>query len=161
MANFVITNSTVGGTGTSQNLSTTYKTINSVVGAQTQARRGKIYDFLMGTNGAPADNEIDWDVARATALTTTGGTTITPNALDPADTFVSATATANSTTEPTVTSNSDVWVLSINQRASYRWVAAPGSELVWPATSCSGFVFRSRSLAYTGTVTLTAFFQEQ
>jgi hypothetical protein len=45
----------------------------------------------------------------------------------------------------------------VNQRASYRWVAAPGSEIVYPAnTSATGnnaLSLQARSAAYTGTVT--------
>lgn len=160
MANFATTNSTVGGTGTQQSVTTTYKTLLSVVGAQSAPRRGKIYDLMVGTNGTPADSTVEWDIARITALSSTGGTTIVALALDPADAACLATCTANSTTEGTVTANSDVLYIGTNARASYRWVAAPGSELVWPATSCAGFVLRAKG-SYTGTATGNWYFQEQ
>ena len=38
--------------------------------AATGLRRGKIYDILIGTNGTPADNFIEWDLCRATVGTT-------------------------------------------------------------------------------------------
>lgn len=158
MANFAASNSTTT-TGTQQALATSYKTIISVVGAQSAPRRGKVYDLLVGTNGTPADNYVEWAIQRVTVPST--GTSITAQALDPADAAALATSVANSSTEGTVTAGSDLLYVGVNQRASYRWVAAPGSELVWPATSCAGFVLRARSGAYTGTATGTWMFQEQ
>jgi hypothetical protein len=41
--------------------------------------------------------------------------------------------------------------IPVNSRASYRWVAAPGGELVVPATDVTGLGLRAKSAAYTGT----------
>ena len=158
MANFVISNSTTTA-GTQQAMTTTYKTLVSIVGAESAPRRGKIYDLLVGTNGTPADNYMEWIVSRVTVPST--GTVVTPLPLDAADAATLAKIVANSTTEGTVTAGSDLFYVGVNQRASYRWVAAPGSELVWPATSCAGFVLRARSGGYTGTATGTVYAQEQ
>ncbi len=160
MAKYVISNSTTS-VGTQQAMTTTYKSLNTAVAAQSAPRRGKVYDLLVGTNGTPADNYMEWNVSRITALSTTGGTTYTAQALDPADAAALATCTSNSTTEGTITTATDLFYVGVNQRASYRWVAAPGSELVWPATSCSGMVIRARSGGYTGTATTTVYFEEQ
>jgi hypothetical protein len=89
------------------------------------------------------------------------GSAITPNALDPADAAAAGTAKANYTVEPTVTANSSVFYVGVNQRASYRWVAAPGSELVYPATANNGLVGRARSGGYTGTATMKCLVEEQ
>jgi|SRR3990167_1580782 len=158
MANFVISNSTTTA-GTQQAMTTTYKTLISIVGAESAPRRGKIYDLLVGTNGTPADNYMEWIVSRVTVPST--GTVVTSLPLDAADAAILAKIVANSTTEGTVTAGSDLFYVGVNQRASYRWVAAPGSELVWPATSCAGFVLRARSGGYTGTATGTVYAQEQ
>lgn len=162
MANFAITNSTVsGGGGTQQSVATTPKTLLATYGSTTSPTRGKVYDLLIGTNGTPADNTTEWDIPRTTG-TSSGGTTATPQALDPADAAATSLITVNSTTEGTITANSDLFYVGINQRASYRWVAAPGSELVWPATSCNGLVLRVKSASgYTGTATGSWLFQEQ
>lgn len=163
MANYVITNSTLGGTGTQQAMTTTYKTLCSVyassTGTTSLVRRGKIYDLLIGTNGTPADNPMEFDVARLTAPSTSA--LITANPLDPADAAAASGVNANSTTEGTFSSSGQVFYVGINQRASYRWVAAPGSELVWPATSSAGLALRAKSASYTGTATGTVMFQEQ
>ena len=155
MANYAIGND-MG--GTQQALTSTYKTLLSVFAGST-ARRAKMYDLLIGTNGTPADNYMEFDVSRMTADGT--GTAITPNALDPADAAALATSKANYTAEPTVTASSSTFYVGINQRASYRWIAAPGSELVFPATANNGFVVRTRSGGYTGTATAKALVQEQ
>jgi hypothetical protein len=130
-------------------------------------RRGKLYDILIGTNGTPADNFLEFDVARTTVqgasavILGTLSSISSALGLDTADTGCAAFTMNNSSVETTITTGAEVWYVGINQRASYRWVAAPGSELVWPATSSAGFAVRARSAAYTGTATATLLFQEQ
>lgn len=157
MANYSVNN---GLAGTEQVMATTFKTLIGVnASSGTAVRRGKLYDFLLGTDGTPADNAMRFDISRMTAAGT--GTSATPNPLDPADAAALTVATVNYTAEPTVTAASSLFYDGINQRASYRWVAAPGSELVWPATNLAGLAIRANSPAYTGTATATVMFQEQ
>lgn len=163
MANFSATNGSTASAGTQQSITTTYVSACLATGAPVTApRRGKIYDLLIGTNGTPADNAVEFDISRITTISTAvaAGTLITPQPLDPADAAATSVVTANSTGSPTV-SIQNIFYVGINQRASYRWVAAPGSELVWPATSSNGFALRARSPGYTGTVTGDWMFQEQ
>lgn len=182
MANFGVTNSSLGmGGGNAQQATTgTYKSM-ILLGASTQPtsvlgagmmRRGKIYDMLVGTNVTPADAYMEYDLARITLSTTATGITGTmlsslssTYALDIADNngFVTAFS-INSTGEVGVVQVSELWYVGVNQRASYRWVAAPGSEFVWPAassaTGSNGFALRARS-GGTPTVTANILFQEQ
>lgn len=163
MANYTQTNGSSASAGTLQAVSTSY--VNSVLavgGPATTPRRGKIYDLLIGTNGTPADNYVEWDISRVTTVSTSvaAGTLVTPQPLDMADAAATSVATVNSTGQ-SVISIQNIFYVGVNQRASYRWVAAPGSELVWPATSSAGFVLRARSGGYTGTVTGTWMWQEQ
>jgi len=155
MANYAVNNKNAG---TQQAISSSYKTLAALFSSAT-VRRGKLYDFMFGTNGTPADNPMEFDISRMTVDGT--GTATTPNPLDPADASALTTSKSNYTAEPTVTAASSVFYLGINQRASYRWVAAPGSELVWPATSANGLVMRALSTGYTGTATAEGLFQEQ
>src|ERR1700745_3664724 len=90
--------------GSQKAVSGSYKTLVSMFATTGALRRGKIYDILIGTNGTPADNYLEWDVSRMTADGT--GTAITPNALDPADAAALGTSKANYTVEPTVTASS-------------------------------------------------------
>jgi hypothetical protein len=157
MANFSVNN---GLAGTLQAITSTYKSLLEVTAQTTSLKRGKLYDFTFGTIGTPADQSYEWDISRYTTIGT--GTAVTPVALDPADAAAFTVGTANHTVEPTVTATSSVFYLGANQRASYRWVAAPGSELLWPATNLNGLGLRTRSVSG-GTATATAhfLFQEQ
>ena len=176
MANFSITNSTAIGAGaTQQAMATTYKTlILTAVSSNTTAtsgagayRRQKLYDILIGTNGVPADNYMEFDVERATITATAAAFTSFISSLssnftfDPADTNIVAGIAINSTAEGGLSPVSEAWYIGINQRASYRWVAAPGSEIVLPAVSSNALQLRSRSGGYTGTATATTLVQEQ
>jgi len=58
--------------------------------------------------------------------------------MDLADRAAQAVAGENHTSEPTYTSNTEVMEIPLNRRATFRWVAAPGSEIVCPATSGDG-----------------------
>lgn len=144
--------------GTQQNLSTSFKTLVALTAATATLKRGRIYDLLVGTDGTPADNACRFDISRQTAAGTS--TSITPNALDPADVAAGTVGSANFTAEGTITANSSVLQLGLNQRASYRWVAAPGGELVWPATNLAGLAIRANSPGYTSTATAQAYFNE-
>ncbi|MBV8445393.1 MAG: hypothetical protein JOZ92_05690, partial [Candidatus Dormibacteraeota bacterium] len=106
------------------------------------------------------DNYLQWDISRVTALGA-GGTAVTPVALDPADVAALGTAQNNFTSEPTVTANSSLFNVGVNQRASYRWVAAPGSELLFPATANNGLALRTLSGGYTGSATGDFMYEEQ
>lgn len=160
MANYSITNGSTSGAGTQQSLTTTYGgAIIGLTGANSAPRRIKIYDLLIGTNGTPADNFVEFDISRVTTAST--ATSATPTALDVADATSLTTTTVNSSSPGTITANTNVLYDGFNQRASYRWVAAPGGELVSPATSSAGFQIRARSGGYTGTFTATIHFQEQ
>lgn len=149
MANYSINNQLAG---TPQNLSTSYKTlVTATSSSATQARRGQIYDVMVGTDGTPADNVVVYDISRQTAAGTI--TSITAVSLNPADAAYLGLAAGNATIEGTITAASSVFAVGVNQRASYRWVAAPGSEFVYPATTANGFALRAKSPAYASTAT--------
>lgn len=155
MALYTINNSNAG---TQQNMSSSYKTLIALTAATATLRRFKIYDLLVGTDGTPADNAMDWDISRQTAAGI--ATASTPLALDPADAASGTVGAVNATAEGTITASSSVFFVGVNQRASYRWVAAPGSELVAPATNLAGFALRAKSPGYTSTATGTLYYQE-
>lgn len=163
MSNYTLTNGSTTGGGTQQATTTTYVSPILVSGAPTTTpRRGKIYDLLIGTNGTPADNFIEWDISRCTTVSTAvaAGTLVAAQPLDQADAIAVSVCTVNSTGSATI-AVPNLFYVAVNQRASYRWVAAPGSELVWPATSSNGFCLRGRSGGYTGTLSGTWMFDEQ
>ena len=102
----------------------------------TRPRRGKFYDIVIGSEATPADNPFRWVFQRCTALGTS--TAVTPQALDPADAATESDAGENHTVEPTFTAGAILLAIPLNQRATFRWVAAPGGELVYPATASNG-----------------------
>jgi len=120
------------------------KTLIDVVA--TAAIRPALYDFSVGTSGTPADNVVVWQVQRFTASGTRTG--VTPTALDSGDPASTGVSGQQHTVEPTYTT--EVWRDGMNQRASYRWVAAPGGEIVCPATASNGVGIAAKSSAYTG-----------
>lgn len=155
MPNYNISN-TLG--GTQQALSTSFKTLANIYAQTASLRRGKLYDLTVNADGVPADTEINFDVSRQTAAGTV--TSVTPLPLDPADTAALSAAGANATVEPTITATSTLLAFGLNQRATFRWVAAPGSELVWPATNANGLAIRAKAAAYTSTAQADAMFSE-
>lgn len=136
--------------GTQQNLSSSFKTIVSLFGAASSPRRARVNEISLGADGTPADNALVLDISRMTADGT--GTSATPVAADAADAASTMLSKANYTVEPTVTANSSQLTLPFNVRATFQWMAAPGSEIVTPATSANGFVLRAKSASYTSTV---------
>lgn len=98
--------------------------------------RPKIYDLLIGSVATPADNAWDFQIQRYTAAGTS--TAVTPQKLDPGDPAALASAGVNHSAEPTYTANEILLRIGGNQRATFRWVAAPNGELVLPATAANG-----------------------
>lgn len=157
MAKYGLTN---GNAGSLQVNTTTYKTqwdITAATGATT-LRRAWVYDMSFGADGTPADNAVVYKVDRQTSTGTRSAAVAAP--LDTLDAAALITSGVNTTIEPSVTSATQLLEIATNQRATYRWVAAPGSELVVPATNVAGLGARSKSPAYTGTVVASALFYE-
>lgn len=119
----------------------------------TRPRRGKWYDVIFGAEATPADNAFKYTIQRCTALGTS--TAVTPQPLDPADAATEGDAGENHTIEPTYTANAILLAVGLNQRATFRWVASPGGELVYPATASNGLGVQtptSSAVAITATI---------
>lgn len=134
------------------NISTTSTNKTMLTLVSTAAIRATIYDFTVGTEGTTADTSYVYTVMRHTAAGT-GGAAYTPVALDPGDPASTATSVSGSTAitvEPTYTAASNLFgPMGIHQKATYRWVAAPGGELVAPSTAAAGFGMLAKSSAGT------------
>lgn len=140
--------------GTMQNLTSTFKSITSAGAlSTTQARRGQVYDISFGANDAP--NATDCSIQYTTLRTSTTGTStgVTPSPIDGAGQIMLGQGSVNHTIEPTT--GVHLLAITLNQRASQRWVAAPGSELVWPATTLNGVTTLAKSSNYASTVTVS------
>lgn len=137
-----------------------YKTataIESIAGL-----RPSIYEFTLGADGAPNSTDCTI-VGLLQAWTTSFGTNTswTPYPLDPGYQNAKVSAGINFTGEPTYTSSAYVWgPMGINQRATYRWVAAPGGQLVMVGTATTGLGFQVKSTNYTGQTDCIIYHQE-
>jgi hypothetical protein len=109
----------------------------SLVGITATLRRSYTYELLMGNEGAPADNVLNWVVQRVTAEGTATG--VVPTRLDLADAESDMNVGENHTAEPTYTSTEEILEFPLNTRGTFRWVAAPGSEIVTPSTNEAGY----------------------
>lgn len=113
---------------------TANKTLWNVIGST--AIRPRVYDLTVGCSATPADQAASFQVARTTAVGT-AGSAVTPNPLDPGDPASVSTAGVTHSAEPTYAAT-PLYQVSMNQRATYRWVAATGGELVGSATASNG-----------------------
>lgn len=99
--------------------------------------RARVYDITIGCSATPADQATKFRYARSTAVgtETTGFVPINLDAAGPAGEYDSG---YGHSAEPSYTANKELLVISVNQRATFRWVAAPESELVLTATQNNG-----------------------
>jgi hypothetical protein len=131
----------------------TDKTILALVSAATI--RPALYDLVIGSGSTPADAAVKFHLERFTAVGTEGSG-FTPLALDPDDAAARADyGVGVYAAEPTYTAGGILLAISVNQRATFRWVAAPGSEFKAPATANNGIGLQSQAVS-TGTPTYEA-----
>ena len=137
-------------------VSSSDKTIVELTGGT--AVQMHIYDIMWGASGTPADNALVYGVRRQTASGT--GTGVTPEPLDAQNALAAEVAAEeDNTIEPTY-AGIHLIELPVNQRASYRWVAAPGGEFKSAIAAGDGFGSTVRSAAYTGQAEATIHFIE-
>ena len=118
----------------------------------TTAIRPKIYEWSIGSRATPADNACGYQLERYTVAG--AGTAVVPQALDPGDPQPgTATSLEAHSSEPTYTAAAILYAVNVNMRATFRWVASPGGELVLPATAANG-------IGIVATVPSTAFVVE-
>lgn len=138
----------------------TNKTIlNLFNGVATPTGRGRIYDILIGCGATPADQATIFYVGRTTAVGTEGSG-FTPNNLDPSGPAGEYDFGVAHSVEPTYTANKELLRVELNQRATFRWVAAPGGELILPATQNAGAGLKSSSGTGTASHGATIYFEE-
>jgi len=118
----------------------------------------KVYEWIVGSDGSPADGVFVYEAQRTT--TTGTMTSVTPEPLDTAHGLVAeATAGSLATAEPTY-AGVIALAIPLNARASQRWVAAPGGELVAARVASNGLGFGSRSPALTISTRCTVHHEE-
>jgi hypothetical protein len=136
-----------------QRTASTTASLGSMTADATRPRRLRVYDVMFGSEATPADAAILWTFQRCSAAGTSTG--VTPTNLDSASSTTEYDAGENHTIEPTYTATLILLNIPLNQRATFRWVAAPGGELVMPATASNGFGIQTDTIS-TGTPVITA-----
>ncbi len=102
--------------------------------------RIKLSDIILGSNASPADQAAELRVIRTTAAGA-GGTALTEENLDPLTKSPNGVATGGAFTTNPTTTGADLLRVPLNQRATFRWVAAPGSELISAAVAANGLAW--------------------
>lgn len=103
-----------------------------------------LYDLTIGSAATPADAAIEWNVDRSTSVGT-GGTALTEVSLDPFSPTASGAAIGTSFTGDPTLAATPFLNIPVNQRATFRWVAAPGSELWSTASANNGIALVAES----------------
>ena len=134
----------------------TNETIVAVESATTI--RPKLYDVIISSGAAVLDTTTIFHIERFTVAGT--ATAFTPVPLDPGDPVALATGGVAHSAEPTYTANAILLKMSVNQRATVRWVAAPGSEFVAPATAANGLGLQNQSSTGTAVHEATFLYEE-
>lgn len=128
----------------------------------TTGDRPEIYDLLFSQGSAPADTVIKWLVRRFDTADGTG-TAVVPVALDAGAPASGLVAQEDHTVEPTVVAATEFLDFDLNQRATFRWVAAPGGEIKLAAVATEGAFVTPLSPAsggYLGICSVTAHWLE-
>lgn len=133
--------------------------INLFDPAATPIQRASIYDLIVGSVASPADQACKFLLGRTTAVGTEGSGFV-PNNLDPAGPAGACDTGIGHSAEPTYTANKTLLLFSVNQRATFRWVAAPGGELLAAATQNNGIGAKSSSSTSTQAHEMTLYFFE-
>ena len=141
-----------------QTLASGATTALSVTSNTSTVQRNWVYELTFGNVGTPADQVSVITVQRVTAPGTATG--VTPTRLDLADREAQAVAGEKHSSEPTYTSTEELMEVPLNHRATFRWVAAPGSEIVCPATSGDGIGVHSLHASATTDWRVTALWLE-
>lgn len=139
----------------------TTSTILALTAATATLTQGCLIDVSFGQNGAPSttDGDINWTIASVTTVGTAASNPV-PRPTQPGWRAAGTVAGVNHSANPTgvATAGSQLYSIPINQRASYRWMPVPGSELYWPATNLNGIAVSALSnvtSSYTSTVITT------
>lgn len=144
-------------TGVSAALTTTYKTaLNTFT---TTGARPRIERMDFGFGAAPADTTVYIRASRTSAVGTEGAGVV-PAPLDPADPASLVDCGEAHSAEPTYTAATEFLELPLNQRAAFSWMAAPGGEIVIPATTAAGVGQSGKGAAYTGVMDASVIFNQ-
>ena len=118
------------------------------------ATRPHLYDYISGNVAAPADQAALFQLQRS-AAPASNSTVVAGIALDFSEVATSNSVVTAYITLPALTAGAFLLAVAQNQRATFRWVAAPDGEIMVPATANSGVA--NMPITSTATVASWAF----
>lgn len=104
----------------------------------------KLWELILGSAAVPDDAAIRWQVKRTT--TTGTGTSLTIGQYDPASATADASARGGNFTTPPTETGPVLLELSVNQRATFRWVALTDKFLQAARVANNGLVLRTEAV---------------
>jgi hypothetical protein len=123
--------------------------------------RYRVYDFSSGfTLASPSDNLLTVTADRFGTTNDGTGDAETPAPLDTADAAAGTTCLVNHSAEPSSYLTTEVFKIAQHMRATYRWVAAPGKEIVMPDTANTGVGFFADHASVTPEHVMGVYFSE-
>lgn len=124
------------------------------------AVRAKLYELIIGTDGTPADLAGEFVVNRTTAAGG-GGSALTETPLDSLTVAATTAGTGGTfTAQPTDTANTDLLMIGLNQRATWRWVTELSNALIGIAAAANGLFLRSVAHGGTPNINVTMHWDE-
>lgn len=123
-----------------QDTNATATTILYFVNPATSPQNLELYEVVWGSDATPADSAAEYMIRYVTDENATpGGTAVTPRPVAREGRAALSNAVEAPTGEPTYTGTINLFMLGLNQRASFRWIAAPGSEFISADAEDEGF----------------------
>lgn len=117
----------------------------------------KVYEWIMGFP-AVADVATKFMFERTTGVGT-GGTALTENKVDPLTVAASGAAVKGTYTTAPVDAD-ELMLVTINSRATHRWIAREGHEFRSTAAASNGIMLNSESSTGTPNVDATIYWME-
>lgn len=100
----------------------------------------ELHEFSIGSDATPGDQASEYVIRYVTDENATpGGTSLTPRPTMREGRAALATAIEAPTGEPTYTSTVNLYMIGLNQRVTFRWVAIPGFEFISADAEDEGF----------------------
>lgn len=126
--------------------------------ASIASARPSLHQVIVSSDAAPADIATKFQILRHTAAAV-GGTSIAVRPADPGGTSGLCTALQGTMTEPTYEAT-PLAEFSVNQRATFTWIANPGREIKAPLATANGVAVRSIASGATPNINCTMAWDE-
>lgn len=118
-------------------------------------------EVIIGSDATPADQASEYTIRYVTDENATpGGNAVTPRPMMREGRAAMSNAVEAPTGEPTYTGTVNLLMIGLNQRATFRWIAAPGSEFISADAEDEGFSVFSVGTTSAHNVNCTMIYEE-